>query len=207
MRFSRPFWVLLWSIWSWPAWACEQPVVPIIPKEGGDLSIRAKVTLRIEVVRYVTGMTDYVECVQHRYEEAQENNSSALFLSLIANRHNLAVAELDSIAIAYSARIGPIEGLSDAMPVTCVRTARRPRRQIIDDETVVYFDRRGDPYINFLDQCPILGLTGLSTTGIGGNAERVSQVCALELIAVRGQVCMLGLFYPITRNEVEEIRR
>lgn len=209
MKFSRLLCGLLCILWSLPVWACQQPMLPILPKEGDDLSIRARVTLRIEVVRYVTVMTGYMECLQHRYEEAQRRNMSALALSLIAARYNLAITELDGVGSAYSARIGPIEDLSNAMAVTCVRTAPRPRRQIIDDVTVVYFDRRGDPYINFVDQCPILGLTGLSArdANIGGNAGRVSQVCALELTAVRDRVCMLGLFYPITHREMEEIRR
>jgi len=90
--------------------ACERPVAVEIP-DNGRIKARAERKLREDMRVYVTEMVSYINCVREEFTAAQTEDASDEALMLIADRHNLAIEEFESVGNAYIASIGSIEEL------------------------------------------------------------------------------------------------
>lgn len=97
------------------AFACEYPALPSIPADG-RISNRVERTVNEDMVRYVTEMSVYVACVQAEHSAAVSDGISDLSVSLLADRNNAAVAELEAVRELYEDRVGPLEELFFELP-------------------------------------------------------------------------------------------
>ncbi len=92
-------------------------------------------------------------------------------------------------------------------PVKCVHIGRIDNTDIIDDRTIVFYMRGRDIYLNRLPhRCP-----GLRVADAFGYTTSLTVLCNVDIIRVlrsfdrgfqSGVGCGLGLFEPITKEEI-----
>jgi hypothetical protein len=107
---------------------------------------------------------------------------------------------------------GELEDDLDRTPRDCVVVSRIERTEVLDDRTVLFHLRgRREAYRNYLPRrCPGLERNDRFMYQVTGN-----RLCSVDTITVleqfagspqRGFTCRLGLFHPITREEIEELK-
>jgi hypothetical protein len=96
-------------------------------------------------------------------------------------------------------------------PEQCVSLARIDRTEVIDDQNILFHMRGGKIYRNHLShRCPGLGFheSFMYRTSL-------SQLCNVDIITVLNDIgfgfspgpsCGLGLFYPVTKEDVRELK-
>ena len=104
-----------------------------------------------------------------------------------------------------------VPGVVLGVPEQCIQLNRIDRTEVIDDQNVLFRMRNGDTYLNQLPyRCPSLGFheSFMYRTSL-------NQLCNVDIITVLndagfgflpGPSCGLGLFYPITKDDVDKIR-
>lgn len=96
-------------------------------------------------------------------------------------------------------------------PLRCVSLSRIDRTDVIDNETIVFYLRGGDIYVNELNRtCP-----RLEQERRFSYRTSTSQLCSLDLISViensafgirSGTTCQLGMFVPTTEELLEILK-
>jgi len=114
-------------------------------------------------------------------------------------------------AVADDAADNEDIGFVSGPPEKCVRLRSIDRTEVIDDWNVLFHMRGGDIYRNQLpNRCPGLGFreSFMYKTSL-------SQLCNVDIITVidqygsgiqRGASCGLGLFYPVTEDDVKALK-
>lgn len=115
MSISRLLFGLLLSGASASALACSHPALPGIPADG-RISGRIERTIKADMIRYVTEMSAYVACVEASHSAAVGEGAPGQHVSLLATRHNAAVAELEAVRDIYVDTVGPLEELFFEQP-------------------------------------------------------------------------------------------
>lgn len=109
MRYAMLCGVLL-GTFNVSSLACERPVSVEIP-DSERIKARVERKLREDMRVYVTEMVSYVNCVREEFTAAEIEDASDEALTQIADEHNSAIEELETVGNAYIARIGSIEEL------------------------------------------------------------------------------------------------
>ena len=96
----------------------------------------------------------------------------------------------------------------DRSPKDCLRLNRIRRTRVIDNQTIAFYGRGGEVYVNNLPRnCP-----GLSTEDRFSYEVRSNQLCEIDFITVLqrfgtqfvdGFTCRLGQFYPTNEDAIE----
>ncbi len=96
----------------------------------------------------------------------------------------------------------------DRTPVKCISLSRLRETEVVDNRTVLFYQRGRDAYVNVLDrEC-----FGLKRAGAFITQTRSDRLCSVDMIQVYrqfagrgepGTFCGLGEFYPISRDEAE----
>ncbi len=100
----------------------------------------------------------------------------------------------------------------DRTPEECISVSRIDRTEVLDDRTVIFHMRgRREAYRNYLPRsCPNLDRSKRFMYEI-----RSGRLCDIDTITVleqfgtrleRGFTCQLGAFYPVTQEDIEELR-
>ena len=101
----------------------------------------------------------------------------------------------------------------DRTPEDCVRASSIRSTQIIDNRTILFYMRGNRVYRNELpNDCPRLADEG-SFAYERRVGQRVGRLCKVDTITVLesfradpfGSTCRLGMFYPITQAEVDDL--
>ena len=102
--------------------------------------------------------------------------------------------------------------LVDREPVNCVTVNRIRRTDIIDDNNILFYMRGGKIYRNYMQRkCPRLKSQDSFTYDV-----RTNSLCNVDLIYVlerfgsslrRGPACGLGMFYEISAEEAERLKK
>lgn len=104
-----------------------------------------------------------------------------------------------------------VPGLVTGLPEQCISLNRIDSTEVLDDQNVLFRMRNGDSYLNHLPyRCPSLGIheSFMYRTSL-------NQLCNVDIITVLnnagfgflpGPSCGLGLFYPVTKDEVKRIK-
>ncbi|RPI59930.1 MAG: hypothetical protein EHM50_08315 [Lysobacterales bacterium] len=97
---------------------------------------------------------------------------------------------------------------ADDEPLRCLSMSSIRSTKVIDDQTVLFFQGRGNVYLNRLErECVGLARYGKFTYEIHTGA-RHARLCVTDSITVlerngRGFNCGLGAFEPISRDEAD----
>ena len=120
------------------------------------------------------------------------------------------------LALLLAAPVGLAEDSgSEAGPLPpgsrqCVNISRIRNTRIIDDATILFYMQGGNVYVNRLPRrCP-----GLEIAGSFAYKTSVNSLCDVDIITVirpgsavvRGPSCGLGVFQPISEEEIQLLR-
>jgi hypothetical protein len=83
--------------------ACETPSIVNVPN-GAQASMDQMVAAQKQVKDYVAAMEDYLACVNDELETAGEDAPDE-YKSLMINRHNMAVGEMEAVAAAFNEQV------------------------------------------------------------------------------------------------------
>lgn len=91
--------------------ACDLPPLVAIPakKDVGEQAAQ----LQVDVAAYVEAMRAYTACVQAELVAAGGDSASTVVKSVLVNRNNLAVAEVDAVLKALNEAAGPAAAPAD----------------------------------------------------------------------------------------------
>jgi hypothetical protein len=221
-----------------PVFACEQPSLPMIPA-AQDIGRRTAAVERA-TQRYLEAMTAYVTCVQSEFNDAKQADPTSLHLELLVNRNNAAVAEFEAVTRLFEARVGPLESLdlqriqsalaptaqasagtpapegfvdelATAAPERCISTASLDATKVVNDRTVLFYQRNGRIYLNLLKTaCPELVRSGrfvFQVRGVG-----TPRLCDKDVIHAMdpftggyGVACNLDEFYEISEADAQAL--
>jgi hypothetical protein len=99
----------------------------------------------------------------------------------------------------------------DRSPQNCISLARLDRTEIIDERTILFYMRDRSIYRNYLPET-CRGLAPQDSFMYTVTARELCDTDAIEVLErwgsdlSRGRTCGLGVFYPITVEEVEELK-
>lgn len=85
------------------AMACEYPPLVAIP-QGREATLDEMLQAQTEVRNYVVTMEAYLACVGEELADAG-NNAPDLYKAILFNRHNVAVAELETVATHFNEQV------------------------------------------------------------------------------------------------------
>lgn len=88
---------------AFAASACESPSVVAIP-DGKSSTMDQLLAAQGQVKSYMAAMQQYLSCIDDEME-AKGDDATAEYKSLMVNRHNAAVSEMESIAGAFNEQI------------------------------------------------------------------------------------------------------
>jgi len=98
----------------------------------------------------------------------------------------------------------------DRTPRECINISRIDHTRIIDEHTILFYMRGNEIYRNYMPEA-CRGLSPRDPFLYSTTSRELCDVDAIELLEswgsqlTRGRSCELGLFYPITEEEVEEL--
>ncbi len=99
----------------------------------------------------------------------------------------------------------------DSSPEDCVRTDRIRRTEVMDNTSILFHMRGGAVYLNVMPHtCP--GLAREQRFAYQVNNRRLCHVDTVTVldgagVGLRGgATCRLGKFYPLSREQVEELK-
>lgn len=212
MNTMKPLCAILLLASSVPALACEIPSLIQIPLDESATTNR-KTLIQIDMIGYLSGISSYVDCLREDYEAARAEDAPSSHLTLIAARNNAARAEIEAMQKLYTSSIGPIEELAEIESEACIDAESGLRDIVVNDQTIVFYTRRDDIYVNVLAAgCPILRSNNSSLDYVRARGARFDDsICVGSPLTdattpASAELCVLGPFYPITDNEAEELR-
>lgn len=83
--------------------ACENPTVVPIP-DGKTSTMDQLLAAQAQVKTYMAAMEQYLACIDNEMQ-AKGDDATAEYKSLMVNRHNTAVSEMESVAGAFNEQI------------------------------------------------------------------------------------------------------
>jgi hypothetical protein len=83
--------------------ACEQPSMVAVA-DGATATMEELLTVQRSVKSYMAEMEVYLACLNEELETAGED-APAEFKSLMVNRHNSAVTEMETVAAAFNEQV------------------------------------------------------------------------------------------------------
>ena len=92
------------SLLALPALACDNPPLVIVP-DGESATMEELVAVQSEVQAYMAAMEEYIACIDAELEAAGGEDSQELFQSLMVQRHNQGVEEMEVIAEAFNEQV------------------------------------------------------------------------------------------------------
>ena len=114
-------------------------------------------------------------------------------------------------AVAGSQASQDVNDTFDRTPTECIAVSAIDRTDVIDDNTIIFFMRGKKIYRNYLPKrCP--GLERHDRFAYQSNGNRlcdIDTVTVLEQWGARlssGFTCPLGMFHPITQEDVDELK-
>jgi hypothetical protein len=83
--------------------ACENPTMVSVP-DGATSTMEELLTAQANVKTYMAEMEVYLACLNEELETAGED-APAEFKSLMVNRHNSGVTEMETVAAAFNEQV------------------------------------------------------------------------------------------------------
>lgn len=83
--------------------ACEQPSMVRVP-DGATASMDQLLTAQADVKTYMAAMETYLACLNEELEAGGED-APAEFKSLMVNRHNSGVSEMETVAAQFNQQV------------------------------------------------------------------------------------------------------
>jgi hypothetical protein len=83
--------------------ACENPPMVAMP-DGATATMDQLLEAQGKVKTYMAAMEEYLACLNTELE-AEGNDAPAEFKALMVTRHNTAVSEMESIAVAFNTEV------------------------------------------------------------------------------------------------------
>jgi hypothetical protein len=87
--------------------ACEMPPLAAVP-ESKDVVGGKQKEVMADVQRYHDAMTAYADCLKKELIAAGGNDAAPLTKTLLVNRYNAAVAEVQAVLKAYDENVKPV---------------------------------------------------------------------------------------------------
>lgn len=94
---------LLLGCCAFAASACENPTMVAIP-DGKTSTMDQLLAAQGQVKSYMAAMQNYLACIDKEMD-AKGDDATAEYKSLMVNRHNSAVSEMESVAGAFNDQI------------------------------------------------------------------------------------------------------
>ena len=143
-------WALVSSGLGGPAFACELPTLPILPRV--DIASELDARLVRDTQEYVDGIEAYVECIRAELESLQTGGFTTGRQLLVA-RNNAAVAEAEQVRSLFIDRVGPIESLAVGtilgLPAsTCVPSGESTSLSAVNARAILVRVGSDESYIN-----------------------------------------------------------
>jgi hypothetical protein len=91
------------------AFACDMPPLVAIPA-AADVAGRED-QIRQEMAAYYQAMQAYSACVQAELEAAGGDAAPSLTKTVLINRNNAAVAEVEAVVKLFNENVGPADGV------------------------------------------------------------------------------------------------
>ena len=91
------------SCFAISAFACENPAMVSVP-DGTKATMDELLSAQAEVKSYMAAMDVYLACIDAELE-TQGEEALAEFRSLMTNRHNAAVNEMETVAVAFNEQV------------------------------------------------------------------------------------------------------
>ena len=89
--------------WASAGMACEAPAVVKVP-DGKTSTMEQLLTAQGEVKGYMAAMKDYLACIDME-ADAKGADAPAEYKSMMVDRHNTAVAEMEQVAAAFNDQV------------------------------------------------------------------------------------------------------
>ena len=102
------------GIYGVAAAACENPPPVAIP-DGKTSTMQQMLAAQAEVKAYQAAMNEFLACIDSELE-AQGELAPDEFKSLMVERHNVAVAEMEGVAAAFNDQIKAYRAANPAPP-------------------------------------------------------------------------------------------
>ena len=91
------------SLFAMPALACENPPMAAVP-DGESATMEELQAAQENVGLYMEAMNEYIACVDEELDAAGDD-APELFQSLMINRHNIGVEEMELVAEAFNEQV------------------------------------------------------------------------------------------------------
>ena len=105
---------LLAGCGAFAASACENPTMVTIP-DGKTSTMDQLLAAQGQVKSYMAAMQDYLACIDKEMD-AKGEDATADYKSLMVNRHNTAVSEMESVAGAFNEQVQAYKAANPAPP-------------------------------------------------------------------------------------------
>jgi len=89
--------------WASAGMACEAPTIVKVP-DGKTSTMEQLLTAQGEVKSYMAAMQEYLACIDME-ADAKGADAPAEYKSMMVDRHNAAVAEMEQIAAAFNEQV------------------------------------------------------------------------------------------------------
>ena len=115
MKTSATCLVLLGSFASFAAFAsCENPSIVSVP-DGATATMEQLLEAQANVKAYMAQMEVYLACLNEELDAAGED-ATAEFKSLMVQRHNSAVTEMETVAAAFNQQVQAFRAANPSPP-------------------------------------------------------------------------------------------
>ena len=85
------------------SFACEYPPLVAVPS-GEDATMEELLATQAQIREYMTAMEEYLVCVNEETEAAGDN-APEVYGQIMAERHNSAVLEMETVAESFNSQV------------------------------------------------------------------------------------------------------
>jgi hypothetical protein len=112
MRTVGVFVAVIAACWASAGMACEAPTIIKIP-DGKNSTMDQLLAAQGEVKGYMAAMQTYLACIDME-ADAKGADAPAEYKSMMVDRHNAAVAEMEQIATAFNEQVKAFKAANPA---------------------------------------------------------------------------------------------
>ena len=114
MRTVGVFVAAIAGCWATAGMACEAPAVVSMP-DGKTATMEQLLAAQVQIKTYMASMQGYLSCIDME-ADAKGADAPAEYKSMMVDRHNTAVSEMEQIAAAFNEQVKAYKAANPTPP-------------------------------------------------------------------------------------------
>jgi hypothetical protein len=114
MRTVGVFVAAIAGCWASAALACEAPALPAVP-DGKSATMDQLLAAQGQIKTYMAAMQEYLACIDME-ADAKGADAPAEYKSMMVDRHNTAVGEMEQVAAAFNEQVKAYKAANPSPP-------------------------------------------------------------------------------------------